>query len=232
MADGVGAGADERLRLSKERVLRSAVALADRDGVELLSMRHLARELGVGVMSLYHYVANKDDLLDAMVDVVYGEIGEPAGDLDWKTAMRERSMATRGALLRHPWATALMESRVSPGPANMRHHDTVLGILRRAGFSVRMAVHAYNLLDSYIYGFALQEKNLPFGTEREHAAVTESILETMRAEEYPYLSEVGIQLVESRYEYAHEFDFGLDLILDGLEKLPRSGEVGTPTAPS
>jgi AcrR family transcriptional regulator len=150
-------------------VLRAATVLADRVGVGSLSMRKLAQELGVEAMSLYHHVANKDDLLDGMVDLVFGEIELPSGDAGWKAAMRRRAISAREALRRHPWATGLMESRSTPGAANLRHHDAVLGILRGAGFSVELAAHAYSLLDSYIYGFALQEKTVPFDSAHDAA---------------------------------------------------------------
>ena len=156
--------ATPRLPLTRQRVLHAAVALADRDGVGSLSMRKLAQELGVEAMSLYHHVANKDDILDGIVDVVFSEIDLPTNDIDWRAAMRQRAISARQALRRHPWATGLMESRSTPGPATLRHHDAVLGILRNAGFSIELAAHAFSVLDSYVYGFALQESSLPFQT--------------------------------------------------------------------
>ena len=154
-----------RLPLTRERVLRAAVALADREGVAV-SMRKLAKELGVEAMSLYHHVAGKNALLDGMVDHVFSEIDLPAAEQGWKAAMRQRAISARAALRRHPWAIALMESRSTPGPANLRHHDAVIGCLRQAGFSVALTAHAYSILDAYIYGFALQEASLPFDTRR------------------------------------------------------------------
>jgi AcrR family transcriptional regulator len=150
-----------RTPLTSERVLQAAVALADREGVGSLSMRRLARELGVEAMSLYHHVPGKQALLDGMVDLVFGEIELPAADGDWKAAMRRRAVSAREVLARHPWAIALMESRHTPGPANLRHHDAVLGCPRQAGFPVALTAHAYSILDAYIYGFALQEASLP-----------------------------------------------------------------------
>src|SRR5215472_9097154 len=149
-ADHAGA---HRAPLSRDRVLRAAVALADTGGISSLSMRKLGEALGVEAMSLYNHVASKGDLLDGMIDVVFGEIDLPPGDVDWKSAMRQRAISVREALRRHPWAIGLMESRTSPGPATLRHHDAVLGCLRGAGFSIEMTAHAYSLLDSYIYGF-------------------------------------------------------------------------------
>ena len=208
-----------RAPLSRERILRAAVALADRDGVGSLSMRRLARELGVEAMSLYHHVAGKDAVLDGIVDVVFGEIELPSGDVDWKEAMRRRAVSAREALRRHPWATALMESRSTPGPANLRHHDAVLGILRKAGFSVELAAHAYSLLDAYIYGFALQETSLPFSTPEETAEVAQAIMADFPADQYPHLTEIAVEhVLQPGYDYGNEYRFGLELILDGLDR--------------
>ena len=215
--------------LSKERVLRTAVELAHREGIESLTMRKLANELGVGVMSLYYYVPNKDELLDGMVDIVFSEIELPSTDDDWKTAMHRRATSTREALTRHPWAVGLMESRTTPGPANLRLHNAVLGSLREAGFSIEMAIHAYSVQDSYIYGFALQEKTLPFESVEESAAVAEEHVRQFGelaeerqfaalAEEFPYLAEVVAgHVAKVGYDFAAEFEYGLDLILDALE---------------
>lgn len=205
--------------LSRERVLHAAVALADREGLEALTMRRLARKLGAGTMTLYHYVANKDDLLDAMIDVVFSEIDLPATDADWRTAMCERAASVREALARHPWATGLMELRTKPGPASLRHHEAVLECLRGAGFSIEDATHAYWILDSYIYGFAIQEASLPFGTPEELAEMAEIVLPQVPAADYPRLNEAAAASLESGYDYTDEFEFGLDLILDGLERL-------------
>jgi AcrR family transcriptional regulator len=204
-------------------VLDAAVALADRDGVRSLSMRKLAHELGVEAMSLYHHVASKAAILDGLVDVVFSEIELPSGEADWKTAMRERAISARSALRRHPWATALMESRSTPGPANLRHHDSVLGILRNAGFPVELAAHAYSILDSYIYGFALQEASLPFHTPEEAAQVAETIMGDFAAQEYPHLTELTVEhVLRPGYDYGDEYLFGLELILDGLDRASSS----------
>src|SRR5215213_4004675 len=190
-----------RAPLSRERVLQVAVGLAAREGIESLSMRKLANELGAGAMSLYHYVPNKERLLDGMVDIVFGEIELPPPDVHWKTALRRRAIATREVLNRHRWAVGLMESRATPGPASFRVHDAVLGYLREGGFSIEMTIQAYSVLDAYIYGFALQEKTVPFDDAQEGAAVAseqarqfaekaaEEQSPTM-AEEFPYLAEV------------------------------------------
>ncbi len=205
--------------LSRDRVLRAAVALADQIGIESLTMRKLGEVLGVEAMSLYNHVANKSDLLDGMVDVVFGEIDLPSDDGDWKQAMRRRALSARQALGRHSWAIGLMESRSSPGPATLRHHDAVLGCLRRAGFSIEMTAHGYSVLDSYIYGFALQEASLPFHTAEETAEMAQEILAQLPADDYPYLTELARDYVlQPGYDYGNEFQIGLDLILDGLER--------------
>jgi AcrR family transcriptional regulator len=201
-------------------VIRAALALANRDGVEALTMRRLGRELGVEAMSLYNHVANKSDMLDGMVDLVFAEIGPPPEGADWRTAMRQRAVAAREALARHRWAIGLMESRRRPGPATLRHHDAVIGCLRAAGFSVAMAAHAYSVLDSYIYGFALQQASLPFTTPEEAAAVAEGIMQGFPADAYAHLAELTVEhVLRPGYDYADEFAFGLDLILDGLERV-------------
>ena len=208
-----------RAPLTRERVLQGAIALADEGGIESITMRRLGKSLGVEAMSLYNHVANKGDLLDGMVDLVFSEIDLPAGGADWKTSMRQRAASIRQALARHPWAIGLMESRTSPGPATLRHHDAVIGSLRRGGFSIEMTAHAYAVLDSYIYGFALQEASLPFDTAEETADVAEMIFKQLRPDEYPHLTELTVEhVLQPGYDYGNEYEFGLDLILDGLER--------------
>jgi hypothetical protein len=154
-----------------------------------------------------------------MIDIVFSEIGLPASEVGWRQAMRQRAISARQALARHRWAIGLMESRRSPGPATLRHHDAVLGCLRAAGFSLEMTAHAYSLLDSYIYGFALQEASLPFGTAEETAQVAQEIASQMPAGEYPYLAEFATgHALQPGYHYGDEFETGLDLILDALER--------------
>ena len=210
-------------------MLETGVALAQREGIESLTMRRLADELGAGAMTLYHYVPNKERLLDGMVDIVFGEIELPTTDVDWRTAMRRRALSTREALNRHRWAVGLMESRTTPGPASLRLHDAVLGCLRRAGFSIEMTIQAYSVQDAYIYGFALQEKSVPFETAAESAAVAReqyreyAALADERqlgelADEFPYLAEVVVgHVAKVGYDFASAFAYGLDLILDALE---------------
>ena len=181
-------------------------------------MRRLGEELSVEAMSLYNHVANKEDLLHGMVDAVFGEIELPSHSDDWKTAMRKRCVSFRDALSRHPWATTLKDSGTNPGPATLRHHDRVIGTLRNGGFSIGMAAHAFSALDSYIYGFAMQEKSMPFQTEEETAAMAQIMLAQLPTKEYPYLAElVGNHVLQPGYNYGDEFGFGLDLMLDALE---------------
>jgi len=208
-----------RKPLSSARVLQAAVALADEAGLEAFSMRGLAQELGVVPMALYKHVANKEELLDGMVDIVFSEIELPSEDLDWRTAMRRRAISTREALKRHSWAIGMMESR-NPGPANLRSHNAVMGCLRKAGFSFKMAIHAYSLQDAYIYGFALQEKDLAFETSDSAGQAAQRRAQTIGAlDDYPYLVEIATQLPASGYDNAAEFAWGLDLILEGLDRL-------------
>jgi AcrR family transcriptional regulator len=203
-------------------VLRAAVALADEGGFASLTMRKLAKELGVEAMSLYNHVSSKDDLLDGMIDVVFSEIEVPSTEVDWKAALRLRAVSTRDALTRHRWAIGRMEGRTSHGPANLRLHDAVLGCLRAAGFSIELAVHAYSVQDAYIYGFALQERDMSSESATDFAAEAQRQMREYEAvlDDYPRLVEVvGGHVAKAGYDYAAEFLFGLDLILDGLERL-------------
>lgn len=209
--------------LSKPRVVAEAVRLADREGVDGLSMRRLAGVLGAGAMSLYHYVASKEELIDAMMDIVFDEIELPPESADWQSAMRREAVSTRHVLARHPWAISLMESRTSPGPANLRHREAVTACLRKAGFSVAMATHANWLLNSYVYGFALHDASLQFDTADEFAEMTEGVfLPQLPPAEFPYLNESAAALLEAGYDPEVEFLFGLDLMLAALEPLRNS----------
>lgn len=208
--------------VTRQRALVAAIALADAEGIEALTMRKLAQTLNVEAMSLYHHVANKNDILDGMVDAVFAEIELPGGDSKWRPAMLRRANSLRATLLRHPWAISIMESRSAPGPATFRHHDAVIGCCRRAGFSVEMSAHAFSLLDSYIYGFVLQEVNLPFNDTDDLAEVLDTMVPADFAEAYPYFAELTSEYVLKKgYSYADEFEFGLGLILDGLERAAR-----------
>jgi AcrR family transcriptional regulator len=206
-----------RPALSRERVVEGAVAIADARGIAALTIRSLAEHLGVKPMSLYHYVANKSEILDAIVDVVFSEIDLPTVDGDWRSEVRLRATSARHVLRRHSWAIGLLESRTSPGPATLRHHDAMLGTLRGAGFSVEMTAHAYALIDSYVYGFALQEAALPFDGPDTVAAVAGPMVEQFSTGEYPHLVELATEhVLRPGYDFGDEFDFGLTLILEGL----------------
>ena len=208
-----------RTPLSRERVLKTALALADAGGIESLTMRKLGEAVGVEAMSLYNHVPSKGDLLDGLIDLVFSEIELPSGADGWKTAMRQRAISARAVLSRHRWAIGLMESRTSPGPATLRHHDAVIGCLRQAGFPVALAAHAYSALDSYIYGFALQEASLPFDTSEQTSELAQAIVAQFPADEYPHLAEFTFEhVLRPGYDYGSEYEFGLDLILDGLER--------------
>jgi len=209
------------------------MGLADAEGLDGLTMRRLAEALGVEAMSLYHHAANKDDILDGMVDAIFGEIDLPPLTADWKEAMRRRAHSARAVLLRHPWAIRLMESRAAPGPANLKHHDAVLGCLRRAGFSIELTGHAYSVLDSYTYGFVHTELNLPFETTEETRQVAEAIMGRFPVDQFPHLIEFATRrALQPGYSYGDEFEFGLELILDGLERaLARTPPPTAPTTP-
>jgi AcrR family transcriptional regulator len=212
-----------RQPLSRARVLQAGVTLADQAGLEAFSMRALAQKLGVVPMALYKHVANKEQLLDGMVDIVFSEIELPSGDLDWRPAMRRRAISTREALSRHSWAIGMMESR-QPGPANLRNHNAVMGCLRMAGFSFELAIHAYSVQDAYIYGFALQERDTAFETPDSAGEAAQRRAQTVGGlADYPYLVEIAEKLPESGYDNAVEFAWGLDLILDALDRLRRAG---------
>jgi AcrR family transcriptional regulator len=212
----------KRKPLNRERVLRAAMALADERGAEELTMRKLAKELGVEAMSLYNHVANKTDLLDGMVDLVFSEIQAPAATGDWKAELRTRAVSTRDALTRHRWAIGEMEGRTNHGPDNLRLHDAVLGCLRAAGFSIEMTVHAMSVQDAYIYGFVLQQSDMSSETPEDFAAEAQRQMREYAASlaDYPHLVEVvGGHVAKTGYDYDAEFLFGLDLILDRLEQL-------------
>lgn len=206
-----------RPRLNRERVLHGALALADRIGMESFTIRKLAAELETKPMTIYHHVPNKDAIIDGMVDLVFAEIDLPPTDTDWKTAIAHRARSARAVLARHPWATSLMESRVNPGPATLTHHDATIGCFRSAGFSIEMTAHAYALVDAFIYGSALQEANLPATGGEDMADLARSITEQFEPGQYPHLVELTVDhVLKPGYDFTNEFDFGLDVILNGL----------------
>jgi AcrR family transcriptional regulator len=221
------AAARPRTPLSRDRVLRAALALADAGGIESLSMRKLGEAVGVEAMSLYNHVPSKGDLLDGLIDLVFAEIELPAGPDGWKSAMRQRAISARAVLSRHRWAIGLVESRTTPGPATLRHHDAVLGCLRQAGFPVALAGHACSALDSYLYGFALQEASLPFETGPETGEMAQAMLAHFPADEFPHLAEFTFEhVLQPGYDYGGEYEYGLDLLLDGLERALSAGGSG------
>ncbi|TDO30982.1 TetR family transcriptional regulator [Kribbella sp. VKM Ac-2527] len=207
----------ERAPLSRERIVTAATALADEKGAAGVTMRAIAAGLGVEAMSLYNHVTGREDILGGLVDAVFGEIDLPSSTTDWREAMRDRAASARTALRRHPWAVGLMDSNSRPGPATLRHHDAVLGALRAGGFSVGMAAHAFSLIDSYLYGFVLQELSLPFASPAELDEVAGDILADLPTDAYPHLTElITKHALQPGYDYAAEFEFGLTLILDAL----------------
>ncbi len=206
-----------RTPLTRETIVRAGITLADQAGIELLTMRKLGEALGVEAMSLYNHVANKEDLIDGMIDIVFSEIDLP-GSGNWMPTMRRRATSLRGVLMRHRWAVGLMGTRRNPGPANLRHHDAVLGSLRAAGFSVTAAAHAYSLLDSYIYGFAQTQANLPLETPEQIAEVGTELLQQFPVDQYPHLAEMIEHAMKPGYDHEREFEFGLDVVLEGIDR--------------
>lgn len=213
-----------RTPLTRERIVEAAVSVADCSGQEALSMRNVGKALGVEAMSLYHHVAGKEELLDLVVDWVFAGIDLPEADEAWRPAMRRRAESARARLAAHPWAIGLIESRRSPGAALLRHHDAVLGSLRRGGFTVADAAHAFSVLDAYVYGFVITEANLPFDDAADLEDVATDIVEAMPSEEYPHLAELITEhALRPGYDYRAEFGFGLELVLDGLERIVAAG---------
>lgn len=208
-----------RQPLTRARAIEQAVALADADGIGELTMRKLAQSLGVEAMSLYHHVANKEDIFTGMIDFIFEQIELPVPDADWKRVLRSRAASVRSTLKRHRWSIGLLESRKSPGLSTIRHHDAVIGCLRFAGFSLPLTAHAYALIDSYTYGFILQELNLPLETPAQTSDLAESIMSNFPAGSFPHLVEFTVgHVLKPGYAYAHEFDWGFELLLEGLER--------------
>ena len=209
-----------RRPLTPVRVVSGAVALADEIGIDGLTIRRLADALDVKPMAIYHHVANKEAIIDGMVDHVFAEIDLPPTDLDWRDAIQVRSRSMRRVLARHPWASPLMESRNAPGMvATLRHHDAVVGCFRRAGFSLALTGHAYAVVDAFLYGFALQEATLPATGGDELAEIATAMTEYLPADQYPHLTEFTIgHVLQPGYDFGEEFEFGLGLVLDGLER--------------
>ncbi len=212
-----GGAEPRRPPLSRARVIRAAVDVADRSGLSGMSMRTVGRELGVEAMSLYSHVSSKSDLLDALADWIFEHVELPARGAPWRRAMQERASSARRVLAQHPWALGLIESRSSPGRAVLDHHDSVLGNLREGGFSVALAARAFSVIDAYVYGFVLTETNLPFPTESTAEEFADAL--DLPADAYPHLVELMSELVVGGgYDFADEFDYGLGVILDELER--------------
>jgi AcrR family transcriptional regulator len=215
MSTGTGSKVERRAPLNRELVLRAAIALADESGIEALSMRKLGQALGVEAMSLYNHVANKDDVLDGIVDLVLSDIEVPPTGTDWKSAMRQRSISAHEVLLSHPWAAMQIMSRFNIGHGMTRYLDATLGRLREGGFTIEGALDAWHTLDSHLYGFTLQQLSLPFGVD-EAPHVSADVLGRLQADEFPHVVEIISHVMKSGRE--ENFEYGLDLILDGLEK--------------
>lgn len=210
---------ERRLPLNRDRILVAAAEIADERGVAAVTMREVASRLGVEAMSLYNHVANKDDILDGMVDLVVGQLDVPADADHWREAMRRRAISAREVFGRHPWAPALLDSRESSGPTRLRYLDSILGALVRAGFSMDGAARAFSLLDSYIYGFGIQQMNFSADDGASTEEMAEAILAYIPAEEYPYLHRMASHAMEVGYDAEADFEFGLEIILDGLERI-------------
>jgi AcrR family transcriptional regulator len=213
-----------RPTLDRDRIVAAAITLADADGIEAVTMRRLGQALGVEAMSLYHHVANKDLLLDAMVDAVFAEVDLPRSDGPWRVELERRCRSLRTVLRRHPWGVALLDSRAAPGPTTLRHHEAVIACMRAGGFPVALAASAFSVLDSYVYGFAIQEAAVPFdvdgpgrATPEDLAALAADMLAPYSSGEFPSLEELAREHVSRpEYSFAAEFEFGLTLVLDGL----------------
>jgi AcrR family transcriptional regulator len=230
LAEGVrivtATGSAERVPLSRDRVLASAIAVADAGGLAALTIRSLAQELGVKPMSVYHYVANKDEILDGIVDLVFNEIYLPVIGDDWRTQMRRRAHSARRVLQAHAWATPLLQSRIHPGPATLRHHNAFIGTLRTAGFTIESTAHALALIDSYVFGFAVSEAALPIHGPDNVADIAASMMEFFDADAYPFLLEFSTRhVMKPDYDFGEEFEYGLTVILDALAESILDAEV-------
>ena len=220
MATQARAMDEPRSRLSRERVLEAAIELADGGGIGSLTMRRLAQELRVEAMTLYYYVANKDDLLDGLVDIVTGEIELPAPGGDWKAEIRRTALSAYDIYVRHPWAAGLSLAVKTVGPSRLRYMNAILGAFRAAGFSAGLTDHAYHAIESHIMGFTLWEVGMNLGTREDMEKLTTTFLERLSENEFPHLAEHVRQHMEPRRpDDLPEFEFGLTLILDGLERL-------------
>jgi len=208
---------EARVPLTRERVLRAAMGIADEHGAGAVTMRAVASRLGVEAMSLYNHVKNKDAILDGMVDIVVDEIELPTDAEDWREAMRRRAVLAHRAFARHPWAPALIDSRKTSGPARLRYFDWVLGTLVDAGFSLEVAARCFSVLDSYIYGFGRQQLSVTAG-DAPPEVMAEAMLSAVPADDYPHLHQMVLMAMDAGYDAEADFAFGLHVILDGLEQ--------------
>ncbi len=206
-------------------MLRAALQMADKGGLESLSMRKLAEAVKVEAMSLYNHVASKEDILDGLVELVASEIEVPSIGGDWRAAMRQRAISAHTVLMRHPWATMLFVSRANIGPTMLRYVDATIGCLHQAGFSYPLADHAWNALDAYIYGFTLQKLNFPFEPS-EYAPAAKQFLHLIPVEQFPYLNGMSQEVIAGRHDGIHQLELGLELLLDGLERRRAAGTPG------
>ena len=217
MSQPISGGTKERVSLSRDRVLAGAITVADAGGIGALTIRTLAQELGAKPMSVYHYVANKDEIIDGIVDRVYGEMELPSAEGDWRAEMHRRCTSAREVLGRHPWAIPLLQSRTAPGPATLHHHDAVIACLRGAGLSVEMTAHALALIDSYVFGFALSEAALPIHGPESVPEIAEAIMQSFATGAYPHLLEFSTEhVMKPGYDFGEEFEFGLGVVLDAF----------------
>lgn len=215
--------------LTRSRVLNAAIDIADERGVGAVTMREVASRLGVKAMSLYNHVTNKDDILDGMVDLVIEQLDLPDDAEDWRDAMRRRAISAHEVFGRHPWLPVLLDSRQSSGPARLRYYDWVLGQLLGAGFSIEQAARAFSLLDSYVYGFGIQQFNMSPEGDASPEEMAEAVLAVIPAEVYPHLNRMASHAMRTGYDAEQDFVFGIDLILDGLQRVLEDERVRSAT---
>jgi AcrR family transcriptional regulator len=227
MAKRISPDAPPRIPLSRERVLRAAIAVADSGGIETLTMRNLAEKLRVEAMSLYYHVANKDDILNGIIDIVASEVVVPTLSEDWKSNIRRSSISAHEVLKRHPWAAALWLSTTSPGPGRLRYMDSILGGLRTAGFSRELTHHAFHSVENHILGYSLQEASVSFDSDVDMDELGASFLQSLPVDEYPHLAEHVTYHLETGLYDEGDFEFGLDLILHGIERILAASSVSS-----
>jgi AcrR family transcriptional regulator len=218
---------DGRRPLDADRIVSAAVAIADREGIESLTIRRLAVELGTKPMTIYHHLSSKEKIVDGMVDQVYSSIHSPSTEGWWRDEIHRRCVSAAAVLADHPWAIPLMESSASPGPANLRHHDAMVACLRHGGFPMTTIIEVYTLLDSYVFGFALQQANLPFGADEELSELAASTMSALE-DEYPHITELNRFLVgKPGFSFRDTFEIGLGILLDGLEPVRSAAKAET-----